>query len=89
MNKDLQQDIGVAAVAFTENHKRYIAAGDHNYFQYWLSAETELLATFQDVFMKHKNKHTFKEMILFSLLMGSAVKGIMDDLHRFDEENEE
>tara|TARA_R110002110_G_scaffold25236_1_gene93784 strand:+ start:159 stop:428 length:270 start_codon:yes stop_codon:yes gene_type:complete len=89
MNKDLQQDIGIAAVAFTESHKRYIATGDHNFFEYWLTAETELLATFQDVLVKHKNKHTFKEMIFFSLLMGRAAKGIMDDLHRFDEENEE
>jgi len=89
MNKDLQQDIGIAAVAFTENHKRYIAAGDHNFFEYWLSAETELLATFQDVLVKHKNKHTFKEMIFFSLLIGMMVKGIMEDLHRFDKENEE
>ena len=47
MNKDLQQDIGIAAVAFTESHKRYIAAGDHNFFEYWLSTETELLTTFQ------------------------------------------
>ena len=89
MNKDLQQDIGIAAVAFTENHKRSIAAGDHNFFEYWLGTETELLATFQDVLVKHKNKHTFKEMIFFSLLIGMMVKGIMDDLHRFDEENEE
>jgi len=89
MNKDLQQDIGIAVAAFTENQKRFIATGDHKYFEYWLSAETELLATFQDVLVKHKNKHTFKEMIFFSLLIGMMVKGIMDDLHRFDEENEE
>jgi len=28
-------------------------------------------------------------MIFFSLLIGKAVKDIMDDLHRFDKENEE
>ena len=89
MNKELQQDIGIAVVTFTENHKRYIATGEHNYFEYWLNTETELLATLQDVFVKHKNKHTFEEMIFFSLLIGKAVKDIMDDLHRFDKENEE
>tara|TARA_R110002126_G_C10269941_1_gene483982 strand:+ start:495 stop:764 length:270 start_codon:yes stop_codon:yes gene_type:complete len=89
MNKELQQDIGTAAVAFTENQKKSIAAGEHNFLEYWLGAETELLATFQDVFMRHKNKHTFKEMIFFSLLIGKAVKDIMDDLHNFDESSEE
>ena len=89
MNIELQQDIGIAVVTFTENHKRSIAAGDHNYFEYWLNTETELLATLQDVFVRHKNKHTFEEMIFFSLVIGIAVKGIMDDLHRFDKENEE
>tara|TARA_R110002124_G_scaffold79561_2_gene211468 strand:+ start:245 stop:514 length:270 start_codon:yes stop_codon:yes gene_type:complete len=89
MNIELQQDIGIAVVTFTENHKRSIAAGDHNYFEYWLNTETELLATLQDVFVRHKNKHTFKEMIFFSLVIGIAVKGTMDDLHRFDKENEE
>lgn len=89
MNKDLQQDIGISVAAFTENQKRYIAAGDHKYFEYWLSAETELLATLQDVFVRHKNKHTFKEMIFFSLVIGSAVKGTIEDLHRFVKENEE
>lgn len=89
MNKELQQDIGTAAVAFTENHKKSIAAGEHNFLEYWLGAETELLATLQDVFVRHKNKHTFEEMIFFSLLIGKAVKDIMDDLHRFDKENEE
>ena len=89
MNKELQQDIGISVAAFTENQKRFIADGDHKYFEYWLSAETELLATLQDVFVRHKNKHTFEEMIFFSLLIGKAVKDIMDDLHRFDKENEE
>ena len=89
MNKDLQQDIGIAAVAFTESHKRYIATGDHNFFEYWLTAETELLATLQDVLVKHKDNHTFEEMIFFTLIMGGAVKNTMEDLHRFDEENEE
>jgi len=89
MNVELQQDIGIAVVTFAENHKRLIAAGDHNYFEYWLNTETELLATLQDVFVKHKNKHTFEEMIFFSLLMGSAVKDTMDDLHKLDKENEE
>ena len=59
------------------------------YFEYWLNTETELLAILQDVFVKHKNKHTFEEMILFSLLMGMAVKDTMDDLHKLDKENEE
>ena len=89
MNKELQQDIGIAVVTFAENHKRFIAAGDHNYFEYWLNTETELLATLQDVFVKHKNKHTFEEMIFFSLLMGTAVKDTMDELHKQDKENEE
>ncbi len=89
MSKGLQQDIGIAAVAFAENQKRTIASGDHNFFEYWLSTETELLATFQDVFVKHKDKHSFEEMILFSLLMGKAVKDIMDDLHSFDKSSEE
>ena len=89
MNKELQQDIGTAAVAFTENHKKSIAAGEHNFLEYWLGAETELLATLQDVFVRHKNKHTFKEMIFFSLVIGSAVKGTIEDLHRFVKENEE
>ena len=89
MNESLKQDIGIAAAAFTENNKRYIAAGEHNYFEYWLSTETELLATLQDVFVRHKDKHTFEEMILFSLLMGSAVKDIMNELHMFDKDNEE
>jgi hypothetical protein len=89
MNKELQQDIGIAAVTFTENHKRLIAAGQHNYFEYWLNTETELLATLQDVFVKHKNKHTFEEMVFFSLVMGMSVKGIMEDLHKLDKENEE
>ena len=89
MNEALKQDIGIAAAAFTENHKRYIAAGEHNYFEYWLSTETELLATLQDVFARHKDKHTFEEMIFYSLLMGSAVKDIMNELHMFDKEKEE
>ena len=89
MNKELQQDIGIAAVTFTENHKRLIAAGQHNYFEYWLNTETELLATLQDVFVKHKNKHTFEEMIFFSLLMGTAVKDTMNELHKLDKDNEE
>lgn len=89
MNKELQQDIGIAVVAFTVHHQRSILAGHHNYFEYWLNTETELLANLQDVFVKHKDKHTFKEMILFSLLMGSAAKETMDNLHRLDKENEE
>ncbi len=89
MNKELQQDIGIAAVTFTENHKRLIAAGQHNYFEYWLNTETELLATLQDVFVKHKNKHTFEEMVFFSLVMGMSVKGIMEDLHKLGKGNEE
>ena len=89
MNVELQQDIGIAVVTFAENHKRLIAAGEHNYFEYWLNTETELLAILQDVFVKHKNKHTFEEMIFFSLLMGAAVKDTMDDLHKLDKENEE
>ena len=32
MNKELQQDIGTAAVAFTENHKKSIAAGTCIFF---------------------------------------------------------
>ena len=79
MNIELQQDIGIAVVTFAENHKRLIEVGDHNYFEYWLNTETELLATLQDVFVKHKNKHTFEEMIFFSLLMGTAVKDTMGD----------
>jgi hypothetical protein len=39
--------------------------------------------------VKHKNKHTFEEMIFFSLLMGTAVKDTMDELHKLDKENEE
>ena len=47
MNKNLQQ-AGIAAVAFTENHKRYIAAGDHNFFEYWLGT----VELFQDVLVR-------------------------------------
>lgn len=89
MNKELQQDIGIAAVAFMEKQKRTIAAGENDFLEYWLGAETELLATFQDVFVKHKDKHTFEEMVLFSLVMGMAVKGIMEDLHKIGKGNEE
>jgi len=89
VNKELQQDIGIAVVSFKDNHKRIIAAGEHNYFEYWLNTETGLLVTLQDVFVKHKNNHTFEEMIFFSLLIGAAVKDTMDELHMLDKENEE
>tara|TARA_R110000824_G_scaffold32672_8_gene105345 strand:+ start:3548 stop:3862 length:315 start_codon:yes stop_codon:yes gene_type:complete len=89
MNKELQEDLGRVAVGFTEHHMRNIAAGDHSFTEYWLNTETELLATLQDVLVKHKDKHTFEEMIFFTLIMGGAVKNTMDDLHRFDKESEE
>ncbi len=37
----------------------------------------------------HKNKHTFEEMVFFSLVMGMSVKGIMEDLHKLGKGNEE
>ena len=89
MNKDLEQDLIIAAAAFTKNEKRCISAGDHNFFEYWLSAETELIMTLRDVIVRHKNKHTFEEMIMISLLVGQAARDIMNDLHRLDKENEE
>ncbi len=89
MNKELQEALGKVAVGFTERHMRNIAAGDHGYHEYWLNTEGELLATFQDVLVKYKDRHTFEEMTFFALIMGGAVKDTMNDLHRFDEENKE
>ena len=89
MNKELQGDLGRVAVGFTEQHKNFIAAGDHNFYEYWLNTETELFAAFQDVFVKHKDKHTFEEMVFYSLIMGRAAHETMEELHRFDKESEE
>lgn len=89
MNEELMQELAQTAVAFTERHKRKIFTGEHTFFEYWLNTHTELLAIFQEVFVKHKDKHSFDEMIFFSLVMGQSVSSIMDDLHNFDESSEE
>ena len=59
MNKELQRDLGIAATSFIEYHKNKISSGSHKYREYWLMAQTELLAVFQEAFVKHKDKHAF------------------------------
>lgn len=85
MNKELKDDLGRAAVAFTEENRRYILAGSHNFTEYWANADVVLFATFQDVLVKHKDKHTFEEMVFFSLIMGRAAHETIEELRRFEE----
>ena len=89
MNKELQRDLGIAATSFTEYHKNKISSGSHKYREYWLMAQTELLAVFQDAFVKHKDKHAFDEMVFFSLVMGQSAISIMNELRDFEKEEEE
>jgi len=89
MNEDLKRELGTAGVAFTETTKQMISSGAYRTPEFWLNVETELYCQFQDILVKYEDKHTFGEMVFYSLIMGRAAHETIEELHRFDKENEE
>lgn len=89
MNEELKQELGTAAVAFTEQAKRIISNREKpGGASFWLNAEIELCSLLQGALVKHKDKHSFEDLIFYSLLMGKAVEKTMFDLRTFATENE-
>ena len=89
MNEELKRDLGETVIDFTETTKQSISTGSlgqHNYFEFWLNAEAELMCRLQDDIVKHKDKHSLKELIFFSLIMGQAIERTMDDLRKLENE---
>ena len=89
MNEVLKRELGTAGIAFTETTKQMISADAYRTPEFWLNVETELYCQFQDILVKHKDNHTFEEMVFYSLLMGRAAHETIEELHRFDKESEE
>ena len=86
MNDELKQDLGNTGASFVETTKQMISTGQHDY---WLNTETELVCQFQDILVKHKDKHSLDELIFFSLIIGQTAQQTIDDLRKFEKENED
>jgi len=89
MNDELKRDLGTAAASFAAAAKQMISTGRHTQLEFWRNTETEILSQFQDILVKHKDKHSLEELIFFSLILGQVAQQTMDDLHKFEKENED
>ena len=89
MNDELKRDLGNAGASFVETTKQMISTGQHDYLEFWLNTETELVCQFQDILVKHKDKHSLDELIFFSLIIGQTAQQTIDDLRKFEKENED
>lgn len=88
MNDELKRDLGTTGATFAETTKQMISTGQHDYLEFWLNTETELLCQFQDILVKHKENHSVEELVFFSLVMGQATQRAIDDLREFEKESE-